>query len=300
MGLAQAQTVATPTFFPSAGTTFNVPTPIAITSSTSGATIIYTTDGSTPGTSSGCTPSGTGTTLTNGGTVTLSVNPTTLKAIGCLSGDTNSTVVSGAYAFNVALPQFSPGQGTYASSQTVTITSITSGAAIHYAINSQATCSSTLYTAPITVSATERVTAIACVTGWTPTLYQATYNIGTFSACVPSTADDVLFGAGDVLQCSANDGYATGPQTGNYTPRSSSPSPGGVQYTVANASQLTTALAGVSCGGIIQITAGSVIQGTFTYPALACNASNWVTIRTSGIGNFPAEGARVSPCYSWE
>jgi hypothetical protein len=67
-----------------------------ITSLTSGATIIYTTDGSTPGTSSGCTPSGTGTAISNGSSITVTTTET-VKAIACKSAYTNSAVTSVIY-----------------------------------------------------------------------------------------------------------------------------------------------------------------------------------------------------------
>jgi len=91
-------TVATPTFSPVAGnyaTTQNV----TISTSTGGATLCYTTDGSTP------TANGAGT-CTHGTTYSTPVvvaSSLTLKAVGSLSGDSDSAVGSAAYTIG-ALP----------------------------------------------------------------------------------------------------------------------------------------------------------------------------------------------------
>ena len=87
-------TVATPTFSPGAGTYASAQT-VTISSATSGATLCYTTNGTTPAANTPGTCS-TGTTLANGGTVTVSVSET-LQAIGTESGLTNSAVGSAAY-----------------------------------------------------------------------------------------------------------------------------------------------------------------------------------------------------------
>jgi hypothetical protein len=81
----------------------------------------------------------------------------------------------------VATPSFSPAAGTYTSAQTVTISDATSGASIYYTTNgSTPTTGSTLYTAPITVSATETVKAIAAETGFTNSgVATAAYTIGS-------------------------------------------------------------------------------------------------------------------------
>jgi Chitobiase/beta-hexosaminidase C-terminal domain len=76
VGIAQASTVATPTFSPAAGTYTSIQT-VTISDSTSGATIYYTTNGSTPTTSS--------THYTSPITVSSSE---TVKAIGTKSGYT--------------------------------------------------------------------------------------------------------------------------------------------------------------------------------------------------------------------
>jgi hypothetical protein len=86
-------TVATPTFSPVAGTYSSTQT-VTISTSTGGATLCYTTDGSTP-TESGNACYG-GTTQTY--TVPITVSATqTVKALGTLSGYTDSSVASAAY-----------------------------------------------------------------------------------------------------------------------------------------------------------------------------------------------------------
>jgi hypothetical protein len=83
-GLAKAQTqVATPTFS-SAGGVISAPQPVTIASTTPGAAIRYTTDGTTPSSTVG--------TLYTGTAVTVST--TTLKAIAYLSGMVPSSVAS--------------------------------------------------------------------------------------------------------------------------------------------------------------------------------------------------------------
>ena len=86
--------VATPTFRPSGGRFCKHSVSVIISSTTSGASIRYTTDGSTP-------TSTHGTALANGGTVSVGPGPKrTLKAIACKSGMTNSAVRSGSYEYD--------------------------------------------------------------------------------------------------------------------------------------------------------------------------------------------------------
>ena len=149
--------VATPTFSPAAGT-YTSAQSVTISDATSGATIYYTTNGTTPTTSS--------TAYT--GPITVS-STETLEAIAVVTGGT-SAVASAAYTINllpvVATPTFSPAGGTYTSAQSVTISDATSGATIYYTTNGTTpTTSSTEYTGPITVSSTETLKAIAAATG---------------------------------------------------------------------------------------------------------------------------------------
>ena len=151
---ASATKVAAPTFSPAAGT-YTGTQMVSISDSTSGASIYYTTNGSTPTTAS--TP--------YSSAITVSVTET-LKAIGTHSGDTNSSVGSAKYTIQVATPTFSPGAGTYTATQTVTISDTTSGANIYYTTNgSTPTTASTHYTSPVTVSVSQTLKALATHTG---------------------------------------------------------------------------------------------------------------------------------------
>ena len=100
--------VMTPTFNPGTGT-YSSAQAVAISSTTSGATICYTTNGSNP---AATTPGlcSAGTSLANGGMVQVSASET-LKAIGTESGFTNSAVGSASYTIGVA-PLFTSGNDT--------------------------------------------------------------------------------------------------------------------------------------------------------------------------------------------
>ncbi len=144
--------VATPTFSPAAGTYASAQT-VTISDSTSGSTIYYTTNGTTPTTASSAYSSA----------ITVSANET-LEALATHSGDTNSSVGSAAYVINgpAATPGFSPAAGAYGPAQSVTISDGTAGATIYYTTNGTTpSTSSSTYSSPITVSATETLKAIA-------------------------------------------------------------------------------------------------------------------------------------------
>lgn len=85
-------TVATPVFNPAAPLTYTGTQNVSISTSTSGATLYYTLDGTTPTTSS----------TVYAGLIPLS-STTTLKAIGAESGFTNSAVTTGVYTASLFL-----------------------------------------------------------------------------------------------------------------------------------------------------------------------------------------------------
>jgi hypothetical protein len=157
-----ASPVATPTFSPASGSYVQ---PASVTLSDAGATIYYTTDGSTPTTAS--------TVYT--GPIVLGVGTTIIQAIATAAGFTQSAVGSATYAVSAvapsppppaATPAFSPAGGGYVAPVSVTITDSTFGATIYYTTDgSIPTTSSALYTGPIALAVgTTTVKAIATVT----------------------------------------------------------------------------------------------------------------------------------------
>ncbi|MFI9385066.1 chitobiase/beta-hexosaminidase C-terminal domain-containing protein [Kutzneria sp. NPDC052558] len=95
-----------------------------------------------------------------------------------------------------AAPTFSPPGGSYATAQTVTISSSTAGATIRYTVDgSTPTASSTQYTGPITVSASRTVNAIAIASGLANSpVASATYSIGATPTSCPTQSDTPNFG----------------------------------------------------------------------------------------------------------
>jgi hypothetical protein len=153
---------ATPGFSP-AGGAYSGTQSVTLSDATAGSTIFYTTDGSTPASSVG------GTTKQATGPVSVGTSQT-IKAIATAPGFSPSAVGTAVYTISsqpaTATPVISPGTGTYASAQTVSITDSTPGATIFYALNGTASPSSTKYTAPFVVSSTTTVNAIATATNF--------------------------------------------------------------------------------------------------------------------------------------
>ena len=129
---------------------------VTISDSTAGAAIYYTTNGTTPTTSSNLYT----------GPITVS-STVTIKAIAAAPGYSNSGVVTALYTIAAIAPVFSPKAGTYNASQSVSMTDTTGGASIYYTTDgTKPTTSSTLYNGPITVATTQILKAIAVATGY--------------------------------------------------------------------------------------------------------------------------------------
>jgi hypothetical protein len=211
-------TVDAPTFAPAAGT-FTTIQKVTLADTTTGATIYYTTDGSTPTTSS--TPY----------TAAIQVlGSETINAIGALSGYANSSVASATYTLNLpptATPTISLGSGSYTVSQPVTISDTTTGAVIYYTTDGTTpTAGSSVYSQPLTLSATETLKTIAVAVGYSP-------------SAVASSAYTVNIMASGV-QLAVNPSTLTIPSTASY---------GIVQLTVQPVGGFTGAVA-LSCSGL--------------------------------------------------
>jgi sugar lactone lactonase YvrE len=169
-----------PTFSP-AGGTYSASLSVTLKDSTEGAVIYYTTNGTTPTTSS---PQYIG---------AIPVSETTkIEAFAKAPDIEASPVVSSNYTVTItptaAAPVFSPDAETYIKSVSVTLSDTTKGATIHYTTNgSTPTATSTKYTAAIPITATETIKAIAIATGFNNSaVSSATYTIDSGITATPT------------------------------------------------------------------------------------------------------------------
>jgi len=171
---------AAPTFSPIAATYTSVQS-VTLSDTTTGATILYTLDGTTPNTSVG------GSTLQYSTPISVISNKT-ITAIATAPGFSKSATASAAYVINLpaaATPTFSPVAGTYAAVQSVTLSDATIGATIYYTTNgSTPTTASTVYSGPIAVNSTTTINAIATAPGFS----QSAVGTALFTINLPATA----------------------------------------------------------------------------------------------------------------
>jgi alpha-tubulin suppressor-like RCC1 family protein len=235
--------VANPTFSPAAGT-YTAPQTVTLSSGTPGATIRYTTDGTDPIDTS------------TEYTAPLGIaHTTTLKAKGFKSGWTSSDVSIATYTMNfgtLAAPTFSPGGGTYTSSATVTM-SAAAGTTIRYTTDgSDPTSGSTVYTAPVQVSATATLKARAFHPDYTTSA--ATVAAYTIEVATPTfTPDAGTYAAGQTITVSTSTPGAT------------------IRYTLTGADPTTT--------DPVVPSGGTIVAGNFTLKATAFKAG----CTTSGV-----------------
>jgi LysM repeat protein len=263
-----APILPTPTFSPAAGT-YTTSQSVTISDSTAGTTIYYTTNGTTPTTSS--------TKYTSA--ITVSANET-LEALAVEAGYTNSAVASAAYTIASVLPAptFSPAAGTYTTSQSVTISDATSGTTIYYTTNGTTPMtSSTVYSGVITVSATETIEAIAVETGYTNSaVATATY---TIAPILPTPTFSPAAGTYTTSQ-SVTISDSTAGTTIYYTTNGTTPTTSSTKYTSAitvSANETLEALA---------------VEAGYTNSAVATAAYNIGAVTT--YINYPSSGFTAS------
>jgi len=255
----ESPTAATPVFSLKAGTYTSAQT-LSISDATSGATIYYTTNGVAP------------TTASSKYTAAIMVSTTeTIEAIAVAQGDANSAVASAAYTIetSTATPSFTPVTGTYPGAQIVSIKDTTSGAAIYYTTNGTTpTTASTKYTAPIDVSKSETLKAIAIATGHTAsTVATAVFTIETPT---PAPTFSPVAGTYDAAQqVSLKD--AASSATIYYTTNGSAPTTSSTKYT-----------APINVGGSETLKAIAVAPGDTT--STVSSATYTITPMTYTIG----------------
>ena len=151
---------AAPTFNPPAGT-YPAAQSVTIGDTTAGAIIYYTTDGTVP------------TAGSNVYSTPITVSSTeVINAIATAPGYSNSAVATADYTIGApvaATPTFSVPGGTYTAAQTVAINDTTPGAVIYYSVDGTTpTASSSVYSGPIVIAASETLKAVATATGYSP------------------------------------------------------------------------------------------------------------------------------------
>jgi polygalacturonase len=175
-----AATITMPVTYSPVGGSYTGTQTVSLSSATSGASIRYTTDDSTP-------TSTTGTLYT--GPISVA-SDTAIRAVAFVSGQTTSADATSFYQISngtppppqVAAPVFTPGGGTYSSTQSVSISTTTSGATIRYTTDGSAPTETngTLYSGPVVISSTTTLKALAYESGFSDSsVTSATYTIST-------------------------------------------------------------------------------------------------------------------------
>ncbi|MGE3453724.1 MAG: chitobiase/beta-hexosaminidase C-terminal domain-containing protein [Kofleriaceae bacterium] len=211
--------VSTPTFSVAAGK-YTSAQSVSLSVGTSGATIRYTTDGTTPTSSSTVYSSA----------ISIPLNTTrTIKAKAFKTGLVTSSEATATYEVTgtVATPTMTPVAGTYTTAQSVTLSTTTSGATIRYTTNGTTpTSSSTVYSAAISVplNAVTTIKAKAFKTDWADSAEaSAAYNItGTVAAPTMTPVAGTYTTAQSITLSTTTSGATIRYTTNGTTPTSSS------------------------------------------------------------------------------
>ena len=220
-----ANTVATPTFSPAAGAVTKGTT-VTISCGTDGATIHYTTDGTTPTTES----------ATYSDAITINESQT-IKAIAVKTDMTDSEVATADYTIKVNAPTFSIAEGVFDVPQSVELSCTTEGTTIYYTTDgSTPTESSTEYAGAISVSSTTTIKAIAVKSG----LVNSDVVSATYTLRVATPTFSLAQGEYDTTQ-SVELSCATDGATIYYTLDGKTPTSSNTEYTGAiSVSSITT------------------------------------------------------------
>jgi len=282
---ATSPSTATPSFSLTPGT-YTTSQSVAISDATAGATIYYTTNGTTPTTSS----------TQYAGPITVSATET-LEAIAVATGYTNSAVATAAYTITptTATPTFSPAGGTYTSSQTVTITDATPGATIYYTTNgSTPTTSSTKYTGPIMVSQTETILAMADPPAYADSaVATAAY---TIASVLPTPTFSVAAGTYTTAQTVSISDSSSGATiyytTNGTTPTTSSTKYTGTAISVSTTETLEAIAVATGYTNSAVATAAYTIASVLPTPTFSVAAGTYTTAQTVSISDS-SSGATI-------
>jgi hypothetical protein len=278
--------VATPVASPAAGEV-DSGTAITLTTTTAGAEIYYTTDGSAPSA---------GSTKYSAAAKPVITAAATIKAIALKDGMTDSDVLTAAYTVSslgkAATPVASPAAGEVDSGTAITLTTTTTGADIYYTTDgSVPTAGSTKYsdTAKPVITATATIKAIALKDGMTGSdVLTAAYTVSGLSFTWTestrkfdgsTTIQGVAYG-GDKFVAFAN--------------RSLVYSSDGVDWTSSNNSSFAFSHDGVGGNSTIKDAAYGggtfVAVGTIGKIAYSTDGADWTAVSDSKFGTTTIKG----------
>lgn len=230
---------------------------VMLSTTSANATIYYTTDGSTPTTSS----------TQYAGAIAVN-SSMTIKAVAGGTGYKTSPIAAASYVIQpqpAAAPTFSPSAGTYGTPQTVTLTTASGGATIYYTTDGSApTTSSTQYTGPILVGATRAIQAIAGGTGFANSLVSsAVFTIQPAAVAPVLSPSPGNYSIGQSVTISTTSSGATI----YYTADGSQPTINSTQYSGPILVNATTNLQAIAAGGAFA--SSSVSGGIYTIPPVS-------------------------------
>jgi hypothetical protein len=293
---------ATPTLTPASGTSFSSTLSVSITDATPAATIYYTTDGSAPTTSSSV----------YSGPITIKAT-TTVNAIASATGFSQSAAGSATYTLAsapspAATPTFTPTSGTsFSSTLSVSIADATPGATIYFTTNgSTPTTSSSVYSGPITISATTTVNAIATASGFSQSAAgSATYTLASASSPAATPTFNPASGTSFSSTLSVSIADATPGAKIYYTTNGSTPTTTSSVYSSPIAVTSTTTIQAIAtASGFAQSAVasasytdlgnatGGIVSDNFDEPAL--NTALWTTENPLGDGIVTMNGTAAT------
>jgi hypothetical protein len=246
--------LAAPAFSVAAGS-YPTAQKVALSESTKGATMYYTTNGTRPS----------GASTKYAGAIAVSSSET-LQAIAEEAGYSPSPIATAAYNIGppAATPKFSVAAGTYSSAQSVTISDTTSGATIYYTTNNTTpTTSSAQYSTAIVVAASETLQAMATAPNYSPSaVAKAAYTINYPQAATPTFS--VPAGSFSSAQSVTISDTTTG-NTIYYTTNNTTPTTSSTKYSAAVAISTSETLQAIAAAP--NYTQSAVASATYTITA---------------------------------
>jgi uncharacterized protein (TIGR03437 family) len=187
-----------------------------------------------------------------------------------------------------AAPVFSLAAGSYPTGQTVTISDATPGATIYYATNGVAQIPSwSVYTGPITVSATETLAAMATAPGYsTSAVASAAYLIASKAAAPIFSVPTGTYTTAQTVAISA----ATTGTAIYYTTNGTTPTTGSCVYSTpitVSATQTLKAIA-ASISYTLSYSASDVATATYTIAAAPGGVNEWIWMGGSSTIDYSA------------